>query len=47
MIPSDKHYLTMTKATQQVANELAQERKEYGFGLQKSFCEPHDLELSI
>ena len=30
----------------QVATELAQELKEYSFGLQKSFCEPQDLQLS-
>jgi len=30
---------------QQVANELAQELKVYTFGLQKSLCEPKDLEL--
>jgi len=32
---------------QQAANELAQELKEYNFGLQKSLCEPQDLELSM
>ena len=32
---------------QQVANNLVQEHKEYGFQLQKSFCEPHDLEVSM
>ena len=30
----------------QVATELAQELKEYSFGLQKRFCEPQDLQLS-
>ena len=29
---------------QQVATELAHEIKEYSFGLQKSFCEPQDLQ---
>ena len=32
---------------QQVATELAHEIKEYSFGLQKSFCEPQDLQLSM
>lgn len=32
---------------QQVATELAQELKQYSFGLQKSFCEPQDLQLSM
>ena len=32
---------------QQVANELAQELKEYSFGLQNSLCEPQDLQLSM
>ena len=32
---------------EKVANNLAQELKEYSFQLQKSFCEPHDLELSL
>ena len=31
----------------QVATELEQELKEYSFGLQKSICEPQDLELSM
>lgn len=32
---------------QQVATELAQELKEYSFELQKSFCEPQDLKISM
>ena len=32
---------------QKCATELSQELKQYNFGLQKSFCEPHDLQLSI
>ena len=32
---------------QQVATELAHEIKEYSFGLQKSFWEPQDLQLSM
>ena len=32
---------------QQVATELAHEIKEYSFGLQKSYCEPQDLQLSM
>ncbi len=31
---------------QQVANELAQELKNYNFSLERSFCEPQDLQLS-
>ena len=32
---------------QQVANELLQELKVYNFGLQKSLCEPQELEVSM
>ena len=32
---------------QQVATELAQELKEYCFGLKMSFCDPQDLQLSM
>ena len=32
---------------QQVATELAQELKEYSFGLKTSLCEPQDLKLSM
>ena len=32
---------------QKVATKLAQELKVYSFQLQKSFCEPHDRELSM
>ena len=31
---------------QQVATQLAQELKDYKFGLERSFCEPRDLQLS-
>jgi hypothetical protein len=31
---------------QQVATELAQELKDYKFGLERSFCKPRDLQLS-
>ena len=33
-------------SVQQVATTLAQELKDYTFGLQESFCEPRDLQLS-
>ena len=33
-------------SVQQVATTLAQELKNYRFGLEKSFCEPRDLQLS-
>jgi len=32
---------------QQITNQLAQEMKQYSFGLQKIFCESQDLKLSI
>ncbi len=34
-------------AAQKVATELAQELKDYSFGLKMSLCEPQDLQLSM
>ena len=34
-------------SVQQVATTLAQELKDYRFGLEESFCEPRDLQLSL
>ena len=38
--------LRQVSPTQQVASQLAHELKDYKFGLEQSFCEPRDLQIS-